>query len=195
MDQSRFIRGLLDDPADPQQPQYVPANDFGPRAYGLLNTLFPDPYEAVPSANSAELPGDEAHAFNRQQGIGVEPEPGLKRYPESWRDKVASTIAGDASSGSYRRGVVERLIGSSGLGHTVYGLADMPVIGNLLGANDAYVNNDLNGVFLNALGLATFPVKMPMRAKAGLGLSLTGAKALNNTAPSPAVDKKSGERP
>ena len=50
MDRSAFIRGLLDDQSDPQLPQSAPENDFGPRAYGLLNALFPDPYEAAGEA-------------------------------------------------------------------------------------------------------------------------------------------------
>lgn len=63
MDQSRFIRGLLSDPADPQLPQYVPENDFGPRAYGLLNQLFPDPYEATGDAVRQFRGGDAIGAF------------------------------------------------------------------------------------------------------------------------------------
>lgn len=31
MDASAFVRGLLDDQEDPQQPQYVQANDFPAR--------------------------------------------------------------------------------------------------------------------------------------------------------------------
>ena len=68
MDQSRFIRGLLDDPADPQQPQYVPANDFGPRAYGLLNTLFPDPNVMVGDAIRQYRGGDAVGAFETMLG-------------------------------------------------------------------------------------------------------------------------------
>lgn len=68
MDQSRFIRGLLDDPEDPQQPQYVPANDFGPRAYGLLNTLFPDPNVMVGDAIKQYRGGDAVGAFETMLG-------------------------------------------------------------------------------------------------------------------------------
>lgn len=68
MDQSRFIRGLLSDPVDPQLPQYVPENDFGPRAFGLLNSLFPDPYEATGDAIRQYRGGDAIGAFETMFG-------------------------------------------------------------------------------------------------------------------------------
>jgi len=68
MDQSRFIRGLLSDPADPQQPQYVPENDFGPRAYGLLNDIFPDPNVSVGDAIHQYRAGDALGAFETMFG-------------------------------------------------------------------------------------------------------------------------------
>jgi len=68
MDQSRFIRGLLSDPADPQQPQYVPENDFGPRAYGLLNDIFPDPNVSVGNAIRQYRAGDALSAFETMFG-------------------------------------------------------------------------------------------------------------------------------
>lgn len=63
MEQSRFIRGLLDDPRDPQLPQYEPQNDFAPRAYGLLNELFPDPNVMVGDAVRQYRGGDPIGAF------------------------------------------------------------------------------------------------------------------------------------
>lgn len=63
-----FIRGLLDDPEDPQLPQYVSANDFGPRAYGLLNQLMPDPYEATGDAVRQYKGGDVLGAFETMFG-------------------------------------------------------------------------------------------------------------------------------
>lgn len=71
MDQSRFIRGLLSDPTDPQLPQYVRENDFGPRAYGLLNDIFPDPNVSVGDAIRQYQGGGaamNAHSTNAQQG-------------------------------------------------------------------------------------------------------------------------------
>lgn len=63
-----FIRGLLDDPEDPQLPQYVSANDFGPRAFGLLNQLMPDPYEATGDAVRQYKGGDLLGAFETMFG-------------------------------------------------------------------------------------------------------------------------------
>jgi hypothetical protein len=68
MDQSRFIRGLLSDPSDPQLPQYVPENDFGPRAFGLLNELFPDPNVSVGNAIRQYRGGDALGAFETMFG-------------------------------------------------------------------------------------------------------------------------------
>jgi hypothetical protein len=68
MDQSRFIRGLLSDPADPQLPQYVPEKDFGPRAYGLLNDIFPDPNVSVGNAIRQYQGGDPLGAFETMFG-------------------------------------------------------------------------------------------------------------------------------
>lgn len=68
MDQSAFIRGLLDDQEDPQQPQYVQSNDFGPRAYGLLDQLFPDPYQAAGDAVKQYKGGDVLGAFETMFG-------------------------------------------------------------------------------------------------------------------------------
>jgi len=68
VDQSRFIRGLLDDPRDPQLPQYEPQNDFAPRAYGLLNELFPDPNVMVGDAVRQYRGGDAIGAFETMFG-------------------------------------------------------------------------------------------------------------------------------
>ena len=68
MDASGFIRGLLDDQEDPQQPQYVASNDFGPRAYGLLDQLFPDPYKASGDAVAQYKKGDLLGAFETMFG-------------------------------------------------------------------------------------------------------------------------------
>ena len=68
MDQSRFIRGLLSDPSDPQLPQYVPENDFGPRAFGLLNEVFPDPNVSVGNAIRQYQGGDPLGAFETMFG-------------------------------------------------------------------------------------------------------------------------------
>lgn len=68
MDRSSFIRGLLDDQSDPQLPQSVPQNDFGPRAYGLLNALFPDPYEAAGEAVQQFRAGNPIDAFVTMYG-------------------------------------------------------------------------------------------------------------------------------
>ena len=68
MGRSKFIRGLLDDPRDPQLPQSMPENDFGPRAYGLLNALFPDPYEAAGEAVRQFRAGNPIDAFTTMYG-------------------------------------------------------------------------------------------------------------------------------
>lgn len=68
MNRSAFIRGLLDDPRDPQLPQSVPQNDFGPRAYGLLNALMPDPYEAAGEAVQQFRAGNPIDAFVTMYG-------------------------------------------------------------------------------------------------------------------------------
>lgn len=65
MDASRFVRGLLDDQEDPQQPQYVQANDFPARTYGLLDQLFPDPYKAAGDAVKQYQGGDVLGAFEK----------------------------------------------------------------------------------------------------------------------------------
>lgn len=72
-----FIRGLLDDPEDPQLPQYVSANDFGPRAFGLLNELMPDPYEATGDAVRQYKGGDVLGAFETM--FGAMPSTGMLR--------------------------------------------------------------------------------------------------------------------
>jgi len=93
MDQSRFIRGLLSDPVDPQLPQYVPENDFGPRAYGLLNQLFPDPYEATGDAVRQFRGGDAIGAFETL--FGAMPTTGaLKAAPLARRPSVSSMSGG-----------------------------------------------------------------------------------------------------
>jgi hypothetical protein len=68
MDASRFVRGLLDDQEDPQQPQYVPANDFPARTYGLLDQLLPDPYKAAGDAVKQYQGGDVLGAFETMFG-------------------------------------------------------------------------------------------------------------------------------
>lgn len=77
MDRSSFIRGLLDDQSDPQLPQSVPQNDFGPRAYGLLNALFPDPYEAAGEAVQQFRAGNPIDAFATM--YGAMPSTGMAR--------------------------------------------------------------------------------------------------------------------
>jgi hypothetical protein len=68
MDASRFVRGLLDDQEDPQQPQYVQANDFPARTYGLLDQLLPDPYKAAGDAVKQYQGGDVLGAFETMFG-------------------------------------------------------------------------------------------------------------------------------
>lgn len=68
MDASSFVRGLLDDQEDPQQPQYVQGNDFPARAYGLLDQLFPDPYKAAGDAVKQYRGGDVLGAFETMFG-------------------------------------------------------------------------------------------------------------------------------
>lgn len=124
MDQSRFIRGLLDDPADPQQPQYVPANDFGPRAYGLLNTLFPDPYEAVGDAVRQYRGGDAVGAFETM--FGAIPATGaLKAAP-----KAAGIIAYHGSPHSFDKFDLSKIgtgEGAQAYGHGLYFAESEPV--------------------------------------------------------------------
>jgi hypothetical protein len=68
MDASRFVRGLLADQEDPQQPQYVQANDFPARIYGLLDQLLPDPYKAAGDAVKQYQGGDVLGAFETMFG-------------------------------------------------------------------------------------------------------------------------------
>ena len=134
--------------------------------------------------SGAVMPGDEASAFVRSQGVGVH-EPTVTPYPETWRDRIAQGIAGDSQGGSYWRGVAERVMGSSGLGHTSIGGADIPPISGIFDTNDAWVKNDLNGVLLNGLGaaLTASPLSKPAKALGGVGVF--GAKTLNARPPDP----------
>lgn len=124
MDQSRFIRGLLDDPADPQQPQYVPANDFGPRAYGLLNTLFPDPNVMVGDAIKQYRGGDAVGAFETM--FGAIPATGaLKAAP-----KAAGIIAYHGSPHSFDKFDLSKIgtgEGAQAYGHGLYFAESEPV--------------------------------------------------------------------
>jgi hypothetical protein len=75
MDASAFVRGLLDDQEDPQQPQYVQANDFPARTYGLLDQLLPDPYKAAGDAVKQYQGGDVLGAFETM--LGATPQTGM----------------------------------------------------------------------------------------------------------------------
>jgi hypothetical protein len=139
------------------------------------------------------MPGDEASAFVRSQGVGVA-EPTVTPYPETWRDRIAQGIAGDSQGGSYWRGVAERVMGSSGLGHTSMGGADAPIVGNVFGANDAYTNNDLPGVFLNAAGLVPYSMEMSRPLRMGVGAGLFETKRLFAPSPPPDINKHPEQR-
>jgi hypothetical protein len=70
------------------------------------------------------------------------------------------------------------------------GGADGPFIGNIFGANDAYVNNDLNGVMLNGIGAGMFGVRLPATVKVPSSAGIMGLKSLNSAYGPNAVDKQ-----
>lgn len=90
----------------------------------------------------------------------------LSPYNPTWRDRIASALAGDSRPGSSRSNFAEGLMGSRGIGTTGMGLADLTPAGIPMAAQDAQRSaraGDPVGAITNAM--AVIPAaKMPIRA-------------------------------
>lgn len=70
-----------------------------------------------------------------------------RSYEPSWREYLANALMGDKAS-QPRRDFVSGLMGSTGLGSTGMGLADVTPLGALMGVQEAYRRGDPQGMAL-----------------------------------------------
>lgn len=70
---------------------------------------------------------------------------GLRPYEPSWRDRIASWMIGDERPSAIKRQFVQGLMGSTGVGTTGMGLADLAPGGQILGAQEAAREGDVQG--------------------------------------------------
>lgn len=77
--------------------------------------------------------------------------PVMKAYEPSWRDRLARALMGDERASPERRNFVQGLMGSTGLGTTGLGVADVLPGGQALAAQEALREGDYKGAALAAV--------------------------------------------
>jgi len=76
----------------------------------------------------------------------------VKEYRPTLRDRLARLMAGDQAPSPERRALVSGLMGSTGLGHSSTGIADLTPAGGVFGAEEAMREGDTQGAVLAAAG-------------------------------------------
>ena len=92
----------------------------------------------------------------------------VSSYEPTWREKLAQLLMGNGVGSQARRDFVSGVTGSTGLGQTGMGLVDMTPAGVPLGVQEAYRENDPQG-----MALAAAPFGAARRALPGIGNLLT----------------------